>query len=489
MIFTADTRRESVILFFLLLLLGSNALVNAAVGFSLPLFIATVPFAAVLAFFFPRAGFVAAILLTIFFERFFALQPFFIGDIPYKLYPLDIILGAVFLSALLLWMREGKTFLTVRHVDSLLLGFFLLVTGIFLATVFWLNDTSLATAFSTWKNYVFYGLAVFFVGGMIRTWDDLIAFAKLFFIGVLSTLVFLAIGIFRGEGLWTEYTPLSTAGTRFLAFPHAFYFSLALLLLLFSLPRWADGSKNMLRNWGIGVGALLGIGIVSSLMRHLWLGIGGAVLLLLLVSPRVFGTVLLRYMGYGVIVVLFLISGIWFALSVSPASEMAHSVRQAVVVMSERLGSIGDEYDESFMWRRQVWESSLSSFSAHPLFGIGFGARVPVEIGEYQQYVEVRNMHNSWLALLVQTGIVGVVSLLWFIFALVFALVRKTVTDGLLWQARFVVCGLLCFQGLVFFSQPYLETNLLGLFFWITLGVARALLELSEPSKQQEMIV
>lgn len=483
MVFSADSRRESVILFFLLLFLGSNALVNAAFGFSLPLFLATVPLSAVLAFFFPRAGFMAAILLTIFFERFFTLQALSIGDAAYKLYPLDIILGAVFLSALLLWMREGRAFLSLRFSDTLLLGFLLLVTGIFLAIIFGLSDASVATAFSTWKNYVFYGLAVFFVGGMIRSREDLVVFTKLFFIGVISALVFLAIGVLRGEGLWTEYTPLSTAGTRFLAFPHAFYFSLALLMLLSSLPQWLDGSKNTLRNWLLVLSAVLGLGILGSLMRHLWLGIGGTVLILLMASPRVFGKALSRFMGYFFVSVLFLLSGMWFAFLVSPASDTAHSARQVISVMSERLGSIGDEYDESFVWRGKVWESSLASFSEHPLFGIGFGARVPVEIGDYRQYVEVRNMHNSWLALLVQTGVVGAVLFFWFVFALISALIRKTFADAFLRQARFVVCGLLLFQGLVFFSQPYLETNLLGLFFWITLGIGRALLELSERPK------
>lgn len=480
MTFSSDTRREGVILFFLLLLLGTNALVNAGFGFVLPLFLATVPLSAGLAFFFPRAGFMSALLLMIFFERFFTLQTLFIGEVAYKLYPLDIILGAVFLSALLLWLREGRAFLSLRFSDRLLLGFFLLVTAIFLATVLGLNDTSISVAFSTWKNYVFYGLAVFFVAGMIRNQEDLVRCTKLFFGAVIFAIIFLVIGVIRSEGLWTEYTPLSTFGTRFLAFPHAFYFSLALLILLFSLPQWLHTSNKTLRNWLLILSAVLGLGILGSLMRHLWLGIGGTILLLLIISPKAFGTVFLRFLGYFIFPILFVLSGVWFAFLLMPMDDITHSVRQTLSVMGERVGSIGNEYDESFVWRSKVWESSLASFSEHPWLGIGFGAQVPVEIGEYQQYVEVRNMHNSWLALLVQTGVVGVVLFLGFVFALIARLVRSTFSNIFLRQASLTVCGLLFFQGLVFFSQPYLETNLLGLFFWVTLGVGRALLTISE---------
>lgn len=489
MTFASEARREGVILFFLLLLLGTNALVNATFGFSLPLFMATVPLSAGLAFFFPRAGFVAAVLLTIVFERFFTLQALSIGDSTYKLYPLDIILGAVFLSAFFLWLREGRTFFALRFSDRLLVGFFLLVTAIFLATVLGLTDTSLAVAFSTWKNYVFYGLSVFFVAGMLRNQEDLRQCMKLFLGGVIFAILFLVIGVIRGEGLWTEYTPLSTSGTRFLAFPHAFYFSLALIILLFSLPGWLHTPNKVLRKWLLVLSVVLSVGVVSSLMRHLWLGIGGAVVVFLVASPRVFGRAWFHLLGYFIVPVLLAVSGVWFVMSVLPASDIAHSVRGEMAVMSERLSSFGNEYDESFVWRKKVWESSLAFFAEHPWLGIGFGARVPVEIGEYQQYVEVRNMHNSWLALLVQTGIAGVVLLIGSVLSLLVALTRKTFSDAFLRQASVVVCGLLIFQGLVFFSQPYLETNLLGLFFWVTLGVARSLIVISEEREQQEEVM
>jgi hypothetical protein len=295
MTFSSSTVIEAVILAFLILLLGMDALTNSIVGFSFFLFMVTVPLSAGLAFFFPRAGFAAAMVTTILFERFFALSPMIIGDVVYKLYPLDIILASVFLSALLVFLYEGKTFFRFRFSDRFLFGFFVLVTGIFLATVFGWNDTSLAIAFSTWKNYVFYGLTVFFLGGMLRKKEDFVSFGKLFLVGTAFATIFLLIGILRGEGLWTEYTPLSTSGTRFLAFPHAFYFSLALLVLLLPLPLWLNKASRQKQFFMSLFSAVLVCGILGSLMRHLWLGLGGASLVSFLVSPLIFGKAFLGF--------------------------------------------------------------------------------------------------------------------------------------------------------------------------------------------------
>lgn len=47
-----------------------------------------------------------------------------------------------------------------------------------------------------------------------------------------------------------------------------------------------------------------------------------------------------------------------------------------------------------------------------------------------------------------------------------------------------IVLALLLFQALVFLSQPYLETNLLGIWFWVTLGFARAFHTLDRKNNQ-----
>ena len=65
-------------------------------GFILPLFILVMFLSFGISFAYPRSGICAVIFLTLIFERFFTLAPIIIGYQEYKIYPLDIILGAVF---------------------------------------------------------------------------------------------------------------------------------------------------------------------------------------------------------------------------------------------------------------------------------------------------------------------------------------------------------------------------------------------------------
>lgn len=474
-----DETRERAVLVFLFVFLGANAFFNAFFGFSLLLFLGTVPLSAALVFFFPRAGLVAALLLIIFFERFFTLQATWIGDVAYKLYPLDIILAAAFLGTVLTVLAERIRRPVFRAADGFLLAFFALVTGVFLVSFFGLSEVSGAVAFSTWKNYVFYGLTVFITLFLLRTREELLAFVRLLLFGIMAAGVFLVVGILRGQGLWTEYTPLSTAGLRLLAFPHAFYFSMALLALLLSLPQWWERVSERRRTIVSLFMLFLFFGVIGSLMRHLWLGLAGALVVALLLSPYLFGRSLTFFLARFVFPTLIVLVGAWYFLVLFPGSEPAQSVLENTRVFSERLSSIGDSYDESFAWRGEVWDSALERFRERPLFGIGFGVSVPVELGGYREYVEVRNMHNSWLALLIQTGVAGCLLLGLFLLSLLVVSAKRSF-DMLGCSIRFVLLGLLAFQGFVFFSQPYLETNLLGIFFWLSLGLLRALVDIPD---------
>lgn len=472
----ADRESEFRALFLLLLLLGGYSLVNVLAGPFWPAFFGLVAPAALLAFLYPRAGMFASVAVTVFFERFYTLSPLVIGDAYYKLYALDMVLAASFISALFLWMREGRWFSRFRWADRLLLAFFAIVTAILAVGLIFPSEAGIATAFSTWKNYVFYGALFFLVSYGLRTRDDVFFFVRMFLWSTAAAAVFLLIGIVRGGGLWTEYTPLSTAGIRFLAFPHAFYFSLAFLAVFFSSPFWlANPIRSRLMFWFSGI---LLAGILGSLMRHLWLGIGGAIVFGLLMFPseykRAFIRTTLPFLGIAASVLLIL----WSALALFPQSDIRGDVRYAGDILSERVFSIGNRYDESLAWREGVWTSAMAEFSKRPVFGIGFGASVPVELGDYSSYVEVRNMHNSWLAMLIQTGLLGVGVFAAFLVSLWLALLRSRSDDRFFGAVKYALLGIIVFQCLIFFSQPYLETNLLGIFFWITLGLARSAIDM-----------
>jgi len=482
--FFRNTKRSETIAFaFLVVLLSADAAVNAFFGFSLPMFFATVIPAAFLAFLYPRSGLAASIVATVLFERFFTLVPLTVGEATYKLYPLDLILVPVFLSAFFLFIRDGERRFRFTAADRLLLLFFALVTVVFAVGLIGLGrDQGLATAFSTWKNYVFYGALYFATAILVRSWESMRTVAKIFLSAVAVAGIFLLVGIVRGGGLWTEYTPLSTPGTRFLAFPHAFYYSLGLIVVLLFLPyRSEDREKELAASWWrYAFVVLLSAGVVLSLMRHLWIGIAVTLVVAILSSPKHIGKTLVRF-AIGLAIPLVTVSVLALALVASlPENLVGNPIGNGLSIVQERALSIGSGTDESLAWREAVWGSALSRFSEHPLSGIGFGASVPVELGDYRQYVEVRDMHNSWLALLIQTGVSGTAVFVAFLVSLIARLSHSGSRVPFFNGSKAVLLGLLLFQGIVFFSQPYLETNLLGMFFWMTLGLTRSLSDMAD---------
>lgn len=468
---------EKRILFFLILLLGVLALVNAFFGFSLPVFLATVMPSAILAFLYPRVALLACIVVTVLFERFFTLVPIIIGESVYKLYPLDVMLLAVLAATFFLVLKEKSFFRSWGLAGAFLLFFMALSTLVFLVGVVIPTDTALSTAFSTWKNYVFYGSLFYLTSFYFRTQEDIFFFAKTFFLSVMAALVFLLIGILRGEGLWTEFTPLSTAGFRLLAFPHAFYFSLATLALVIGYPWWKN---TKWRGVLFLLTCLFIVGIASSLMRHLWLGLVLALSFLFLLIPRGEKKHLLSYFSYFFVIIFFFLGSAWFFSHLFPWNPATEKIGTLQGVVEERLLSFGSDTDESFIWRQAVWESALYRFQENPLFGVGFGVSVPVELGDYRQFVEIRNMHNSWLALLIQTGTFGLLLMLLFLGTIFLKLYRRKFETASLTGLRLVMLAVIFFQCLVFFSQPYLEANLLGIFFWISLGMAYSLSRIQE---------
>lgn len=426
----------------------------------------------------PLAGVAAILFLTVLFERFFTLEGFQFGRDVVKLYPLDAALLGVYAYA------TGKIFFgkaarTRTMPDMLFLLFFVVATLYFVASFFGFGAADVA--FSTWKNYVFYGVLVFAMPLVVRDKHDIQMIARYFLTAALFALFFLVIGILRGGGVWTEYTPLSTDGVRFVAFPHAFYYSLALLGMFVMATMWTK--QNNARMFFV-TSLLFGIGILGSLMRHLWIGLaislGMAFVFLLDNTAR---RIVLRMSAVTLAIFSAIFSG-WllcaFLFPVSPINEALFSVERVVV---ERVLSVGDISDESIAWRGSTWQSALSALSRNLFLGTGFGMQIPVENGAYRDFVEIRNVHNSWLALLVQTGLLGFVLFFGAIISFCWLAFVARPADIFLLTFKNVLVTVLFFQCIIFLAQPYLETNLLGIFFYFSLGTLRALLQISDQAE------
>lgn len=501
---------ETISAIFIIAFVSLFVLANFAAGFVLPLFILAMAVGAGIAFFYPRSGVAAIIFLTFIFERFFTLQPIIWGRAEYKLYPLDIILAAVLAGIVFNFINScyrlparnapkhiwsggrpqsigvassgsKRLFfqkkLSLSGADFYLIAFTILAAVYFFISAFVLK-TDFSLSFSSFKHYAFYPLLYFAVAYLFNSKERILWLFKFALAGAIGIIFFIVYGLINGVGLWSEFTPLSTEGIRTLAFPHAFYLSLAIIglitYLIFSeksnITKFTGRSKMLYRNFYWILMLVWVIGIIGSMMRHLWISLFASIAVLFLTLPKEKRHNLKKILGQGtMLAVAFIILIVYFALLL-PASGFKDATNSVGDIIGSRINSLASAFgDESFSWRGVVWKEAAKKYLESPIFGIGFGKKIYVEIEKYKDFIEVRNIHNSPLVILVQMGIAAIFLLLAFIYKNIKALYQKINKDWI----DFALIAILTNYLIAFLFQPYLETNLLGIFFWIILGLIR----------------
>ncbi|HCU01304.1 MAG: hypothetical protein UR66_C0019G0005 [Candidatus Moranbacteria bacterium GW2011_GWE1_35_17] len=452
---------------FIIVLNTFLILAGFAGGFIMPLFLLVMIFSFWISFLYPRSGIYAIVFLTLIFERFFTLAPIVIGYQEYKLYPIDIILGATFISY---FIQIGlniakKNNLTYLKENKYLSIFFILIIIHFLVDIIFLK-TDNALAFSSFKYYIFYPWLYFVILFFFKKREDVLKLFKFYLAGAIGIIFFIMFGILNGNGLWTEYTPLSTNGVRILAFTHSFYILMGLLGVwiwsLYHQKKTNVAFKILMIVWTIG--------IIGSLMRHLWIGLVISLAIIYFAIEKEKRKIFREKISKGLMAASVATLFIAFLVIISPHYSSYNKLAdKSLNSMNERVGSLflGFSQDESFSWRELVWKESLSEYIKNPLWGMGFGQKVYVESDGYKDFVEVRNIHNSWLVLLFQGGFLVAGFFIFFIFGLFFKLV-KIREKG--WQDILLIVLFINYLILAVF-QPYWETNMLSIFFWIILGL------------------
>lgn len=464
---------ETMSAIFIIVLLSVFILANFLVGFNIPVYAVVMMIASVIAILHPRSGLYAIIVLTFVFERFFTLAPIVLGRSEYKLYPLDVILVGIILG--IAWqLLRGAVKRSLRSVDLIALAFIGMSFIYFLLSAFvWNADVSLA--FSSAKNYGFYSLFYFIVFFLINSREHFMRFGKFVIAGAVAIVPFVLFGIATGHGLWSEYTPLSTDGVRTLAFTHGFYLSLALLLAII----YVIHSKNRFTQMLIFLMPIWVLGIVGSMMRHLWISLGISLVFLYIIFTRVQKIELRkRVKTYGAVLIVALVAML-YVVSLFPHSQMNQTLQSITSVVGNRVVSVANTDDESIMWRSAVWAETFKEYKHNPITGLGFGNRVFIEIGKYRDFIEVRNIHNSFLVLLAQMGIFGVTAIALLVGILAYRIFTARWIGDVENMATQAALSILLLYVVAFLFQPYLEANLLGIFFWINLGILRALYELT----------
>ena len=457
--------KESLQAILIIIVVSAFLTLNLNIGFSWPFYIMSMLAAFLLSIFYPFSGLLSLTFLTIIFERFFTLNSILIGESVYKIYSLDIIMIAVIVGIFFKWISNPqKKFFHLKNSDKLLAAFIILNIFYFLAAIL-SNLSSNYLAFSTLKNYTFYPLLYFAAVILINSKEKLKKFLKFFATASLILIGFVISGLLIGEGIWSQFTPLTTFGTRTLAFTHGLYLSLAFLVSFFL---WKKGKFNKTI---IVILSLWALGILGSLMRHLWIALLAAFLVALLLIKNNYKKEFFGKIAKLCMVFIFVFVFGFYFYSVSPNSNYRQSIDKTFFVISERSQSINNfSQDESYLWRKIVWENTLQEFNKNPILGIGTGKKVYVEKDDYKNFVEVRDIHNSHLAIGFQFGLLGFLIWISFIFSFWH---KKAINLGKLTPLSAAFWGANLFFLVVLFFQPYLETNLLSIFFWINLGILR----------------
>ncbi|MFA4817307.1 MAG: O-antigen ligase family protein [Parcubacteria group bacterium] len=462
---------ETVSAIFVIIFVALFCLANLTAGFIWPLYILAMALGFVISLIYPRSGLFAIIFLTIVFEKFFTLVSIHMGRSEYKIYPIDYLFAGILIS-LVLQIIFGRVKVSLKKADFVLIGFVLLNTAVFIYSVF-IAKHDFALAFSTFKNYSFYSLFYFAAVFLIRSEDDLKRLFKFFLAGGIAIIIFIIIGIARGDGLWIEFNPLSTEGTRTLGFAHGFYLSLLIFPVLFGLIFRENKNRPVLGSYLLL--AIWAIGIVGTLMRHLWVAILAVMALAYLLLPREnkadFRRIGLKF-AVPALVALMLVFHIALVFPQSKISDYKNLAEETILVRASSLGNTSG--DESLSWRKLVWQSVYEKWKTSPLIGVGTGQLVYVETETYKEFIEARNIHNSLFAILLQTGLIGIFVFFYFVYAVVKNLFKAKAAP----EYKFALLSMIGLYLIVIMFQPYLEANMLGIFFWIVLGLARVLPEI-----------
>ena len=458
--------RESILACWLILLFGGWLLLNFWLGFNFPVYLVAAVFGLAVPLVYPRAGFYALTFLMLVFTKFFTLQSLIINQQEYKFYLVDILFTAILLG-LVPRLAKGKLKLPWRWPDLTLLAFcFLTAVYFVLSVVSW--EGSFALSFSSFKNYAFYPLFYFVAYLLLGDRQKIKIWLQFVLAGATAIIGFIIYGLINGRGLWTEITPLSTIGSRILDFDHAFYLCLIFLFgFVYLLFRRGAATR-----WLFALLPIWLVGIIGSLMRHLWLALVLALVSLYLLLPAAKRALARQLVAsYAVIMIMLAVLAIG-AVNVLPFSNFSRTYHDTLNQLSSRAVSLANPDDTSLAWRSAVWASVWEKYKNNIIGGLGFGQKVFIDMGDYRDYIEVRNAHNSFLAIFVQMGLLG-----FFLFALfgagvVAKLLRQPATPDRA-VAKYSLLGIIIFCVAAFLFQPYLEANWFSIPFWLSLGLAK----------------
>ena len=179
------------------------------------------------------------------------------------------------------------------------------------------------------------------------------------------------------------------------------YVAYITLTVTLALNKFKPISWLMFLQW-----SMLGLAVALTFKRNLWVGVGLAFLLLLLLS---WGKVRLR-MLIGVLAITLLATIILLPILNEPGSKVAITVRGSF----DRLVSLAnpqtfEDPQSSLRWRDFEYSYALPQIASHPLTGLGLGSsyRPFVPGKDWAGHDRTRFIHNGYLHIMVKSGLLA----------------------------------------------------------------------------------
>ncbi|MFA5995840.1 MAG: O-antigen ligase family protein [Patescibacteria group bacterium] len=469
------TSKTSTIVYFIMaaFYLSVFILANTVIGFNIYLYLFCLVGAGVFIYLKPVVGLYLIVFLTMIFERFFTLTPIIVNRATYKFYPLDLLL-LITLAIVFIKKPLAARWLPLYQANKKLfwsLGiFFLILLANLIRAVVVQGD--LDNAISVVKNYMFYSLVYLITIQLINTATRYQELLQVMLLATLVILVIFLFGLITGQGVLTQFIPLSTYGTRYLGGSHSFYITIIIILLFSHLVY----EQRMVKSWPLFLHGLVLLfcllALVLSLLRHLWLGVFLGLFFMALVYPvkqkiklgKILGTVaLVALLGFGSLVVV----NKW-----QQATGLATSdVLSSLTIRAQSIIQFNFT-DESAVWRTESWKAALQIWTKQPVFGLGIVNKITVELFGWQSEILPRDLHNDFVAILLQTGIIGLLAWWWFILEISKWFVQQFRQVSISEKKQLI--EITAIIGLFLFSAnfgTYFDINLLVIFFWLFLGL------------------
>jgi O-antigen ligase len=428
----------------------------------------------------PRAGFLAIILTVFIFGEYFSLLGVRFGDNLYKIYALDvallIVFGSWFLQQPVKIMKEKWRLSKKEKWLLVFFGFLLLnlVRGLVAG-----GDSALAIG--TFKNYS-YLLVYFLFIFLFSKKDDIWRVIKWLLWSGLPLVGFIFYGWLNGAGLWSE----ATAGIRYLYSLHSFYltFSLIILFTLFAYRHFVWGNIKTVLIFCVEL-----VGMLGGMFRHLWLGLATAFLFIFAGLQFRKKNNLIKLAGISVFVLFFVMMFIFWGQRMFDTEQNIlqnkyfNSIGSRITTLSQG----GLNMESAADWRLETWKVAGKKIVESPIFGIGFGQKFYFEHRGFLDMIDIRNIHNDFVSILVQVGLIGFIPFLMFSFYQMRNIyylfkIRNEETRFL----TLVLGGFWIVLGFGVFFAIYLMFNGLSVFYWIVMGLISVLVK--EEKKKLEKI-